>query len=475
MLTFKKFCRIKTTVIQESNVATKQMETHLSHIEDLAIEQGKDGFNEFVGVVNGFINKVNGLDSTVDINAKIDGAPALLFGFDPRNDQFFISTKHVVDPVLSLIPPDAALMHSEKEVDLYYGDRPDFAAKLKILFNELNRAYDKSGLIYQCDVLYAGTADKQDVQIDGENYIVFKPNVIAYAIPADLTSPVFNEVKDSEVGIAAHDSFRPRVVSDKSVLGALKRVAKTSKEKGPIYAKKIESIEKKSGDFIKLFHYGRSLNRFISSAKKANVFVLGSNFTQANVAIDESVVEKINELINASSQLVNSIDSQFNNQYVNGQVMQYLKIFINSQVDLPNGGIFGKKMLTPESVDTFILDFKNFLEKRYNVKINKLTRESAKRENQQKLEGLISFIEQYKPSFGALISLFSHMIHIKRLLLPLIERLTHSLSKVFFMDPDGTMVPTKGEGHVLFNGDTHVKIVDRLEFTKINRARGGRR
>ena len=108
MLTFKKFCRVKSNIIEEANVATKQMETHLSHIEDLAIEQVKTGFNEFVNVVNGFINKLNGLDSKVDINAKIDGSPALLFGFDPKNDQFFISTKHVVDPQLSLIPPDAA-------------------------------------------------------------------------------------------------------------------------------------------------------------------------------------------------------------------------------------------------------------------------------------------------------------------------------------------------------------------------------
>lgn len=473
MLTFRKFCKIKSSLIEEANVATKQMETHLSHIEDLAIEQGKSGFNEFVDVVNGFISKLNGLDSKVDINAKIDGSPALLFGFDPKNDQFFISTKHVVDPQLSLIPPDAALMHSEKEIDLYYGDRPDFAEKLKILFTELNRAYDKSGLIYQCDVLYAGQQDKQETQVDGENYIVFKPNVIAYAIPADLSSPVYNEVKSSDVGIAAHDSFRPKLVSDKNVLGSLKRASKNAKGKNTIINKKLESLSKKSGSFIKLFHYGRNMKRLIASAKAANVFVLGSNFSQANVSIDPQTIAKIVDLLNNSAELVNTIDNSFDNQYVNGQVMEYLKIFINSQVDLPNGGIFGKAILSPASVDKFIADFVRFLENRYNVKIGKLKQEKAIRGHQQKLNELIGFIEQNKPSFGALISLFSYMINIKKLLLPIVERLTHSLSKVFFMDPDGTMIPTKGEGHVLFNGDTHVKIVDRLEFTKVNRARGG--
>jgi hypothetical protein len=476
MLTFKKFTRIKHTVLEESNISTKQMETHLSHIEDLAIEQGKAGFSEFVLVVDEFIKKIQGLDSTVDINAKIDGAPALLFGFDPRNDQFFISTKHVVDPMLSLIPPDAALLHSEQEIDMFYGDRPEFAEKLKTLFRELNRAYDKSGLIYQCDVLYAGDQDKQKTVVDGESYTVFKPNVIAYAIPDDVSSPLYHEVNNSQVGIAAHDSFRPKLVSQKNVLGSLKRAAKAKdKKQGVVYNKKIESLSQKTGEFVKLFHYGRNMKRLVASAKSANVFVMGSNFTQANVNVDPTVVSRILELIESGKGMVDSITPEFDSAYVNSQVMEYLKIYINSQVDLPGGGIFGKATFTPQDVQKFIAGFKKFIENRYNVKINKLKQERAIRTNQQKLLELVNFIEQNVDSVSALVSLFGVMIQIKKLLLPTVERLTHSLSKVFFQDPDGTMIPTKGEGHVLFNGDTHVKIVDRLEFTKVNRARGGQR
>lgn len=476
MLNFRKFIRIKNSLIQEANVSTKQVETHLSHIEDLAIEKGKQGFEEFVSVVDLFIKKISGLDSNVDINAKIDGAPALLFGFDPRNDQFFISTKHVVDPLLSLIPPDAALLHSEQEIDMFYGDRPDFAEKLKTLFKELNRAYDKSGLVYQCDVLYAGGQDKMETAVDGESYIVFKPNVIAYAIPADLSSPLYNEVKNSEVGVAVHDSFRPKIVSSNNVIGSLKRAIKTKDKKtNKPYERKLESLLQKSGDFIKLFQHSRNVKRLLTSAKNANVFVMGSNFSQANIDIDEQTVNNISEMIGVCQNLVNNITPEFDDQYVNSQVMEYLKIYINGQVDLPNGGIFGKGLMTPQHVDKFIASFIKFIETRYNVKISNLKQERAIRVNQQKLLDLINFIEQNKSSFSALISLFSYMISIKKSLLPIIERLTHSLSKVFFQDPDGTMIPTKGEGHVLFNGESHVKIVDRLEFTKINRARGGQR
>lgn len=476
MITFGKFYKIKNTLISESSVTTKQMETHLSHIEDLAIENGKEGFNQFVDIVNSFVQKINGLESTVDINAKIDGAPALLFGFDPRNDQFFVSTKHVVDPQLSLIPPDAALLHSEQEIDLFYGDRPDLAEKLKTLFKELNRAYDKSGLIYQCDVLYAGQNDKQIANIDGENFITFKPNVIVYAIPEDITSPIYNEVQSSEVGVAVHDSFRPKVLSDKSVISSLKRAVKTEdKKRKTIYTKKLNSLVDKSGSFIKLVHHSRKASRIMASAKRANVFVMGSNFTQANVDVNQQTVIKLNELIGASAQLVTQISDDFNNQYVNSQTMEYLKIYINSQVDLPSGGIFGKPVMSQKSVDDFIKGFVKFIENKYNVKISGLEQKEAIRRNQQKLLDLVSFIEQNRDSLNALIMLFHNMITVKRLLLPTVEQLTHSLSKVFFQDPDGTMIPTKGEGHVLFNGENQVKIVDRLEFTKVNRARGGRR
>jgi len=478
MLTFRKFLKIKNNVLIESNVSTKQMETHLSHIEDLAIEQGKTGFQEFTEVINGFLGKIGGLDSTIDINAKIDGSPALLFGFDPtKNNQFFISTKHVVDPMLTVIPPDAALMHSESEIDMFYGENPEFATKLKILFNELNRAYDKSGLIYQCDVLYSGSQDKMEQSIDGENYIVFKPNVIAYAIPADISSPVYNEVKNSEVGIAAHDSFRPKVISDKNVLGSLKRSLKNTKEKSRIgvLQKKLNALEKKPGSFIKLFHNSRNMKRLVQSAKQANVFVMGSNFSQANVQVDDQTIAKLNEYITSSQQLVGQITDEFDNMYVNSQTMEYLKMYINSQVDQPSGGIFGKSAISPKGVDDFIKGFVKFIEGKYNIKISKLKQPTAIRSNQQKLLDLINFIEQNRDSLSALISLFYNMISVKKILLPIIEKLTHSLSKVFFQDPDGTWIPTKGEGHVLFNGDTHVKVVDRLEFTKVNRARGGRK
>ena len=87
----------------------------------------------------------------------------------------------------------------------------------------------------------------------------------------------------------------------------------------------------------------------------------------------------------------------------------------------------------------------------------------------------MNFIEQYSTSLFSLLKLFSIMIKVKKILLILVEKLSFSLKKVFFLNADGSLEATKGEGHVVFNGPTHVKIVDRMEFTKVNRSRGGQR
>jgi hypothetical protein len=321
-------------------------------------------------------------------------------------------------------------------------------------------------------VLFAGNRDKKITNIDGEDYITFKPNVIVYAVLADPQSPIFSKIQNSIVGVAVHDSFTSKLITDKSMLGSLKRAVKNNKN-NVAYKKKLESFANKNGKFVKLLQYSRKTKRLIESADAANVFIIGSNFSQANVNIDAKTINKLNELINSSYNEVNGIDEGFNSQYVNSQMMEYLKIYINSQVDQPDGGIFGKASLAPKSVDNFISNFEKFLEKRHNVKISKLKQEKAIKSHQLKLLNLLNFIQENKNSFKSLVNLLSNMIAIKKLLLPTVEKLSHSLSRVFFEDPDGTMIPTKGEGHVVFNGDNQVKIVDRLEFTKVNRMRGG--
>lgn len=442
MVPFRKFLCLENCILLEKvSSENRQMEIHLTHLEDLSIERGKQGFNEFISTVDLLIKKVNGQDSSIDINAKIDGSPALMFGKDPREEylnQFFIALKYVVDPNKGIIKEGAKLLHSEKEILEFYGDRPSFAKRMVSLFHELNRAYDNSGLIYQCDVLYATKHEKEISHFDGEDYIVFKPNVIVYAIPVDPLSELYNEVNNSEVGIVVHDSFK--------------------------------GIPK--DNYIALQHSSRKVNSIVDSGKKARVFIMGANFDQAKVKVDEKSIKTIYKLIAAGKNLLLQITDSFDDSYVSSQIMEYLKIYINKQIDLPEGGIF-KKDIGIKDVEKFLSGFKKFLEKRFEVEIGKKKTERGRSSQREKLNSLLEFLSINKTSLLALLQLFVLMIKIKKIILHVVEKLSYALNKTFFMEPDGTLIPTKGEGHVIFNGNTHVKIVDRLEFTKINRARGG--
>jgi hypothetical protein len=67
------------------------------------------------------------------------------------------------------------------------------------------------------------------------------------------------------------------------------------------------------------------------------------------------------------------------------------------------------------------------------------------------------------------------MARAKNLLLQELATLESKVGKTFIQNADGSFTSTKDEGIVLFVGTNHVKLVDRLEFTKINRQFGGPR
>ena len=71
MFKFKEFTNLNDVLILETN--DDKVKLHLSHLEDLAIEQGKQGFNNFEDHVINLINFLTGLSSKTKLNAKIDG------------------------------------------------------------------------------------------------------------------------------------------------------------------------------------------------------------------------------------------------------------------------------------------------------------------------------------------------------------------------------------------------------------------
>jgi hypothetical protein len=437
MNSFINFIQEEKKVIIESDAHLK---THLSHLEDLAIENGKEGFENFIQHIDEINKKIKGFETNQEMNAKIDGSPMILFGIDPRSqfkNQFFISLKG------GLSQANPKIMHADSEVNLFYGDKPELENKLKNLLKYLRQAYDGSGKIYQADVLFALPKDKKIVKIGEENFITFKPNVIAYAVPVDSKSPLSNRVSNSEVGIIVHESFKGKPTSTGG---------------------------------IELISQGRNVDSLISSSVKSKAFIQSSNFSSLSVNISDDLLKKINAEASKAKLYIGNISQQFNAEYLTNPILSLLKIYLNKQVDIAPQGIFGAAARGEEFfIDKFIDGLRQFIASRYTKEQESKKTPTGKHNIELRMNSVLSFLEQNKENFLNLTTGTFHMARAKNLLLQALATLESKVGKTFIQNADGSFTPTKDEGIVLFVGTNHVKLVDRLEFTKINRQFGGPR
>jgi len=437
MNSFINFIKQEKVIIIESDTHIK---THLSHIEDLAIENGKKGFNNFLQHIDELNKKIKGFETNQEMNAKIDGSPMILFGIDPRSqfkDQFFISLKG------GLSQTTPKIMHNDKEINQYYGHSTELQDKLKSLLKFLKPAYDNSGKIYQADVLFASPKDKKHVKIGEEEFITFKPNVIVYAVPIDLKSPLSVRIQNAQVGIIVHEAFKGKATSSQG---------------------------------IELISQGRNVNELVNNSQGTPAFIQSSNFDKLSVNISDQLLKQINAETSKAKLYVANISDDFDSEYQINPILSLLKIFLNKQVDLAPQGIFGAAARGDEFItDTFLDKLREFIIARYNKEKESKKTPAGKQSVENRLNQILSFLEKNKENFTNLIVATYHMARAKNLLLQALTALESKVGKTFIENPDGSFTPTKDEGYVLFVGTNHVKIVDRLEFTKINRQFGGPR
>lgn len=437
MNSFIEFLQSEQIVLVENDA---HMKTHLSHIEDLAIENGKEGFINFLQHMDEINKKIKGFETNQEMNAKIDGSPMILFGTDPRSQykgQFFISLKGG----LSQTAPK--IMHTDKDVDVIYGQKPELRDKLKSLLVNLKNAYDNSGKIYQADVLFALSKDKKRIKIGEEEFITFKPNVIVYAVPVDSNSPLSRRIQAAQVGIIVHESFK----------------GKPTKTEG-----------------IELISQGRDVSELVERSQSTKAFIQSSNFGKLAVNIPDSLLRQINAEVSKAKLHIENIDEEFNSTYLASPLLALLKIYLNKQVDIAPQGIFGAAQRGDEFVtDSFISGLREFIAARYQKEQETKKTPVGKKKVEERSNQILSFLEKNKENFTNLIVATYHMSRAKNLLLQALTTLESKVGKTFIENPDGSYTPTKDEGFVLFVGTNHVKLVDRLEFTKINRQFGGPR
>ena len=88
--------------------------THLEHLEDDIVNQGKAGGINAIKMLRELGKMLTEPNSSMRVTTKWDGAPAIVCGIDPLTGYFFVGTKSVFNKVAPKI------CVTESEIDDFY-------------------------------------------------------------------------------------------------------------------------------------------------------------------------------------------------------------------------------------------------------------------------------------------------------------------------------------------------------------------
>lgn len=175
---------------------------HLEHIEDEILNRGVNGARDAINFLRSLRDMLAGnSESKVNITTKWDGAPAIFAGVNPENGKFFVGTKGVfnVNPKLNYTEDDIDENHPTEGLN----------KKLKVALRYLPKLGIKG--ILQGDMMFTKGDIKKQV-IDGVSYIIFQPNTIVYAVPAD--SKLASAMMAAQLGVVFHTSYTGKTMAD---------------------------------------------------------------------------------------------------------------------------------------------------------------------------------------------------------------------------------------------------------------------
>ena len=170
--------------------------THLTHLEELILTQGKSGYKQAKSFLIELIKNLKGSSNAkVNTSVKWDGAPAMFVGINPDNGKFFVGTKSVFNK-------EPKINYTKEDVDLNHGHAQGLADKLKKALDYLPSLGIKN--ILQGDFMFDSSMLKS-TNIDDKAHYSFRPNTITYAVEAD--SDLGRQMAAAEFGIVFHTTY----------------------------------------------------------------------------------------------------------------------------------------------------------------------------------------------------------------------------------------------------------------------------
>ena len=396
---------------------------HLQHLEDEIIDKGVAGIKIAINALSSLYGMLHGhADKGYSITTKWDGAPAIFCGTDPETGKFVVGDKGIFSTTKDnrmFTAADVDRVKPDKEVA---GDYATLRAKYKLLLQEL----PKLGIegIVQGDLLFTHN-DLKRATIGGEEFIVFRPNTITYAVPAN--SHLAQQILGTKAGVVFHTYY----------------------EGGPT----LQDMQAKFGYNAENLPHVQSL--WITDATIKDL----SGRVTLTAAESNEVKTTIAELKGASKFVTNDTIKWLNHSLQGADFKMELKTYINSMIR--NAGEFDSD---PKAFAT------NFI-KRYELKmqtaIEKLKTQAGKERKAEALSQDLAFLHSHAPGMAALYRIYIDVINAKILLIGKLRGI--KAIDTFIENPDGSFTVTPEEGHVIVDHmGQALKLIDRLEFSRLN-------
>ena len=384
--------------------------THLEHLEDDIVNQGKVGGVNAIKMLRELGDMLTEPQSSVSVTTKWDGAPAIVCGIDPITGYFFVGTKSVFNKTTPKI------MYSKKQIDSSYSTQQGVAQILKDCLDYLP-SLGISGVI-QGDFLFTSSS-KTIKQIGGEECITFQPNTITYAVPTG--TPMGDQVKSAKIGIVFHTSY--------------------------------------TGDSLSTMVATFGVPTFNSNA---NVSVFSSTFTDASGAAKMSVseltnykaaVNKAEGSLRQASGFLNEIRDTGEGRFMmNAMFKQYMNTFIRGGVDITNA---------QQTANGFVKFYMSILQKEILSKKTKSTQDKYKKI----LNDGVKFLTTNARPLYFTVASYMNLIIAKEMIISRLEKVKDI--KTFLKTENGYEV-TAPEGFVAISSGSALKLVKRKEFSRAN-------
>jgi hypothetical protein len=382
---------------------------HLEHLEDNVLNGGVSGAREAIEFLRSLRNMLAGhTGSKLNVTTKWDGAPAIFVGTNPENGKFFVGTK-------SVFAKNAKLNYTDEDIDENHPSE-GLNKKLKLALAFLPKLNIKG--VLQGDMMFS-KGDIEKETIAGEEYIIFQPNTIVYAVPAK--SKLAQAMLAAQVGVVFHTSYS---------------------------GKTLETMKAS---------YNIDIGRL--SATK-DVWFRDASFTDASgsVTFTEEETAAITSILSNAGRVFQSIPALTLNRIAASDVfLTQIKTFNNTKVRE------GKKI-----ADTRVhtQELINYVEAKLNKEILAAKKEDTKQKRIKEKNEVMRFYRSNAIQLKQIFDLMNLIVDAKLMVIRKLE--TIKSIGTFVRTDDGFRI-TAPEGFVAVDHlGKALKLVDRLEFSRQN-------